>query len=318
MYACPLLLYEHSVFYTVRFESVRFRGCTMKEEHKRSNKNTIGLRCLFNHDDATKQLPFDSCGSVLFVVQIVLTFPSKMSFQIANQIIGGQRIFVIAEIGQNHQGDIEIAKRMIADAKAAGADCVKFQKSCLNEKFTKNALTRTYDGPNSWGRTYGEHKEYLEFSIEQYKLLQAFANEQNIIFTASAMDIQSLQDLEDLNVPVIKIGSGDANNIPLLEKAATFQTPLIISTGMQDERMVQRIVEIMHTNGKKNYCLLHCVSAYPTLPQHVNLRLLCTYRESFPDICLGYSGHEQGIAISTAAVLFGAKVNLVCNRVELT
>lgn len=235
----------------------------------------------------------------------------KMSFQIVNHIIGDRRVFVIAEIGQNHQGDIEIAKRMILAAKEAGADCVKFQKSCLSEKFTRNALVRSYNGPNSWGRTYGEHKEYLEFSIQQYKMLQQFANEQNIIFTASAMDMKSLRVLEDLNVPVIKIGSGDANNIPLLEKAATLETPLIISTGMLDEQMVQRIVNIMHVHGKTNYCLLHCVSSYPTLPQHVNLRLLCSYRESFPNICLGYSGHEQGTAISTAAAIFGAKVTTV-------
>lgn len=232
-----------------------------------------------------------------------------MSFQIGNHKIGDQSVFIIAEIGQNHQGDIEIAKQMIIRAKEAGADCVKFQKSCLNEKFTKNALNRSYDGYNSWGKTYGNHKEYLEFDIEQYKILQAFSIEQNILFTASAMDIQSVQDLNDLNVPFIKIGSGDANNILLLEKAATICTPLIISTGMQDEVMVKRIVEIMQANNKTNYCLLHCVSAYPTPPQHVNLRMLEMYRNIFPNICLGYSGHEQGIAISTAAVVLGAKVN---------
>lgn len=231
-----------------------------------------------------------------------------MSFNISNRLIGTDRVFVIAEIGQNHQGNIEIAKQMISEAKAAGADCVKLQKSCLSEKFTKNALQRQYDGPNSWGKTYGEHKEFLEFNVDQYKSLQKFANELDIIFTASAMDIQSLCVLESLNVPVIKIGSGDANNIPLLVKAAQMATPLIISTGMQDETMVRRIVQIMDSYKKTNYCLLHCVSAYPTAPSDVNLRLLSAYREYFPNICIGYSGHEQGTAISTAAVLFGAKV----------
>lgn len=231
-----------------------------------------------------------------------------MVFYIGNRLIGGGRTFIIAEIGQNHQGNIEIAKQMIAEAKAAGVDCVKFQKSCLSEKFTKNALHRPYDGPNSWGKTYGDHKEYLEFNLNEYKLLQQHANTLDVLFTASAMDIISLHDLNDLNVPVIKIGSGDANNIPLLVTAAQMQTPLIISSGMQDETMVRRIAQIMNNYAKTNYCLLHCVSAYPTLPNDVNLRLLCKYHEYFPNICLGYSGHEQGTAISTAAALFGAKV----------
>lgn len=230
------------------------------------------------------------------------------SFRIANTTIGCERTFIIAEIGQNHQGDIEVAKEMIATAKLIGADCVKFQKSCLEKKFTSNALKRLYDSENSWGRTYGEHKRYLEFTIEQYKILQEFSSELNILFTASAMDIQSLQDLQILNVPVIKIGSGDANNIPLLTKAAQYPTPLIISTGMQCEKMVERIVEIMEFNEKENYCLLHCVSSYPTEPMDARLRMIDYYRKKFPGKCVGYSGHEQGIAISIAAVLLGAKV----------
>lgn len=233
-----------------------------------------------------------------------------LSFSVGNRVIGDGRTFVIAEIGQNHQGDLEVAKRMIAEAKAAGADCVKFQKSCLREKFTQNALQRQYDGPNSWGKTYGDHKQFLEFTIEQYKLLQSYANELDIIFTASAMDIQSLHDLYELNVPVIKIGSGDANNIPLLATAAKSTVPLIISTGMQHETMVHRIVQIMRDNNKSNYCLLHCVSSYPTAPSDVHLRMLYTYRSCFPNVCLGYSGHELGTAISTAAVVIGAEVNV--------
>lgn len=222
-----------------------------------------------------------------------------------------RRTFVIAEIGQNHQGDLNTAKEMISTAKSIGADCVKFQKSCLSEKFTANALNRPYNSENSWGRTYGEHKSHLEFTVEQYRILQEYATQLDIIFTASAMDIQSLHELQnDLNVPVIKIGSGDANNIPLLTKAALHPTPLVISTGMQTEGMVDRIVEIMRSSGKTNYCLMHCVSSYPTEANDVGLGMLDFYLKKFPGICVGYSGHEQGIAISIAAVLLGAKV---CN-----
>ncbi|XP_037035635.1 sialic acid synthase [Bradysia coprophila] len=229
-------------------------------------------------------------------------------FRIADKTAGCERTFIIAEIGQNHQGDMDMAKKMIATSKAIGADCVKFQKSCLKEKFTEAALQRVYDGENSWGRTYGEHKTYLEFTIEQYKILQEFASELDIIFTASAMDVQSLQELQQINVPVIKIGSGDANNVTLLSTAAKHPTPLIISTGMQSEEMVRRIVEIMESNAKDNFCLLHCVSSYPTEPKDVCLRMINYYRNKFPGICIGYSGHEQGIAISIAAVLLGAKI----------
>lgn len=240
-----------------------------------------------------------------------------MSLNIADRVVGGvgvQRTYVIAEIGQNHQGDIEVAKRMIGAAKEAGADCVKFQKSCLPEKFTKAALERRYDGANSWGCTYGAHKQHLEFNLEQYKLLQHFAHEQNIAFTASAMDGQSLMDLVELNVPVIKIGSGDANNVPLLRVAAKLPQPLIISTGMQNQSMVDRIVDIMQSTGKLNYCLMHCVSSYPTAAENVQLRQLCEYRKRFPNICIGYSGHELGTAISTAAVALGAKVGPTCKH----
>lgn len=231
------------------------------------------------------------------------------SFAALNRTIGDGKVFIIAEIGQNHQGDLDLAKKMILSAKENGADCVKFQKSCLSEKFTRSALERLYVSENAWGKTYGEHKEYLEFSIDQYKELQDYANTLDIIFTASAMDTQSLNDLFSLNVPIIKIGSGDANNIALIVEAASKRTPLIISTGMQSEAMVRRIVSIMKENSKTNYSMLHCVSSYPTQPEYVNLRMLDLYAEWFPDICLGYSGHEQGILISVAAVLLGAKVN---------
>lgn len=112
-----------------------------------------------------------------------------------------------------------------------GADCVKFQKTCLAEKFTQTCLKRTYTSPNSWGSTYGAHKDFLEFSPDQFKELQRFAKRCNILFTASAMDPVSLDFLCDLNVPFIKIGSGDANNPLLIEKAARKMIPLVISTG---------------------------------------------------------------------------------------
>uniref|UniRef100_A0A0A9YZ86 Sialic acid synthase n=1 Tax=Lygus hesperus TaxID=30085 RepID=A0A0A9YZ86_LYGHE len=111
------------------------------------------------------------------------------SILFGNRSVGDdQPCFVIAEIGQNHQGDINTAKRLIDVAKECGADCVKFQKSCLREKFTKNALESPYESPHSWGSSYGEHKSFLELSEDEYKELQSYSQRKNILFTASAMD----------------------------------------------------------------------------------------------------------------------------------
>ena len=130
--------------------------------------------------------------------------------------IGGSHpVFLIAEIGQNHQGDLQTAKRMITAAREAGADCVKFQKSNLKEKFNGAALAREYSGPQSWGKTYGEHKAHLELSEEDYRELQAHATQQGVFFTASAMDSDSARFLERLQVPFVKVGSGDSNNLAL-------------------------------------------------------------------------------------------------------
>lgn len=204
-----------------------------------------------------------------------------------------------------------MAKQMIAAAKAIGADCVKFQKSCLPEKFTASALRRPYNGPNSFGQTYGEHKEFLEFSMEQYAELQSYANEVGILLTASAMDLQSLRELCNLKVPFVKIGSGDTNNFELLEAAMQQPLPLIVSTGMQGEYMLERIAGLMKKWDKRNICILHCVSAYPTEPQHTNLRMIGYLQEKYANTVIGYSGHEQGTAITLAAVLLGAQVRII-------
>ncbi|GBP29297.1 Sialic acid synthase [Eumeta japonica] len=222
------------------------------------------------------------------------------------KIGGGNPCFIIAEVGQNHQGDIEIAKKLIKAAKEAGASCVKFQKTCLTEKFTKKYLERSYDNPNSWGKTYGEHKRHLEFSEEQYRELFRYANEVGILFTASAMDMVSFDFLVNLKVPFIKIGSGDSNNLLFLKYAASKKIPLIISTGMVDKEAVKTIYEIISAQHKR-FCLLHCISAYPVPYEDVNLTVLQDYMKTF-DIPIGFSGQELGTAVPLAAVALGAKV----------
>ncbi|XP_024085419.1 sialic acid synthase [Cimex lectularius] len=227
-------------------------------------------------------------------------------------IIGNKKIgdshpcFIIAEIGQNHQGNISIAKKLIDVAKECGADCVKFQKSCQSEKFTKEVLKAEYSSTNSWGRTYGEHKQFLEFSEEEFKELQNYANERDILFTASAMDQESLKFLTSLRVPFIKLGSGDSDNLFLLDEASKTNIPLVISTGMQDNSGLKQVYEIVKQHHS-NFAFLHCVSSYPTPVQEANLKAIITLKESYP-IQIGYSGHEIGYNITLAAVALGAKI----------
>ncbi|XP_017281062.1 sialic acid synthase-like isoform X2 [Kryptolebias marmoratus] len=222
--------------------------------------------------------------------------------------IGGDHpCFIIAEIGQNHQGDVEIAKKMIKMAKDCGADCAKFQKSELEYKFSKRALERPYDSKNSWGKTYGEHKRHLEFSHEQYRELQKYATEVGIFFTASGMDEMAVEFLHKLNVPFFKVGSGDTNNFPYLEKTAKKGRPMVVSSGMQSMETMRQVYKTVKKHNE-NFAILQCTSAYPLEPENVNLRVITEYQKEFPDIPIGYSGHESGINISVAAVALGAKV----------
>ncbi|XP_043530471.1 N-acetylneuraminic acid synthase a isoform X1 [Chiloscyllium plagiosum] len=220
---------------------------------------------------------------------------------------GDQPCFIIAEIGQNHQGSMDIAKQMIRMAKECGADCAKFQKSELEYKFNTKALERPYNSPHSWGPTYGDHKRYLEFSHEQYKELSKFAEEVGIFFTASGMDEMAVEFLHELNVPFFKVGSLDTNNFPYLEKAAKKGRPMVISSGMQSMETMRKVYNTVKPINNK-FCFLQCTSAYPLEPEDTHLHVITEYKKEFPDVPIGYSGHETGIAISIAAVAMGAKV----------
>ncbi|CAH1258126.1 NANS [Branchiostoma lanceolatum] len=237
----------------------------------------------------------------------------SVEFELApGRMVGGDHpCFVVAEIGQNHQGDINIAKEMIKKCKEAGADAAKFQKSELNRRFNRAALARAYTSPNAWGPTYGEHKQHLEFSHDQYKELQAYAKQQGIYFFASAMDEKAADFLVDeLDVPFVKVASADANNLPYLKHTASKGKPMILSSGMQSMGIMERAVSTVTQNmpGEKRLVVMQCTSTYPLPPADVHLRCINLFKEKFPHAVIGYSGHESGIAISLAAVSLGAKV----------
>lgn len=227
--------------------------------------------------------------------------------KIDNKIVGdGEPAFIIAEAGINHQGQLEIAKKLIDVAVMAGADAVKFQKRKIERTLTKEFLEKPYTGYNSFGATYGEHRKALELSEDDFRKLKRYCAEKQIIFMASAWDEESADFLEELRVPAYKIASADLTNIPLIEHVAKKEKPIIMSTGMSNMDEIEAAV-----NTIKKYTdqliLLQCTSTYPSRFEEINLRVMKTFREKF-NVLVGYSGHEYGIVIPPVAVVLGACV----------
>jgi len=215
--------------------------------------------------------------------------------------------YVIAEIGHNHQGNLETAKEMMRVAKDCGTNAVKFQKRDNRSLYTTGLYCKPYDHENSYGTTYGEHREALEFGWEEYKELKLYAQEIDVAMFATAFDFPSADFLAKLDVPAFKTASGDLKNIPLLTYIAKFQKPMIVSTGGGTMEDVQRAHDaIMSIN--QQLCLLQCTSGYPAAFEELNLRVITTYRDRFPNIIVGLSAHDNGIAMPIAAYMLGARV----------
>jgi sialic acid synthase SpsE len=215
--------------------------------------------------------------------------------------------FIIAEIGINHQGNVQIAEELILKAKEGGADAVKFQKRSINRILTKEGLDAPYNNRNSFGETYGEHKQFLELTNEEYHQLFLFCKKLNIIFCASGWDEESIDFLDKLGVPFFKMASADLTNIPLLLHASKKNKPLILSTGMANMKTVELAYSKIK-NINSDIAILQCTSTYPSSFSEINLNVIQTYLKKFPNAIIGYSGHEQGIAIPIAAVAIGARI----------
>lgn len=231
----------------------------------------------------------------------------KFSLDCGTEI--GNKVFFIAEAGINHNGSIDIAKQLIDKAKFSGADCVKFQKRTISRILTKDGLNQPYNNERSFGETYGKHKEHLEFSFEQFRELKSYADSIGILFSASGWDEESVDFLDSLDVPFFKVASADLTNFPLLTHTANKKRPIFLSTGMSDFETVLNAVDLILQCGNNRIVLMQCTSSYPTPTNEINLNVLKTYQAAFSGkVVVGYSGHENGIAISTAAVALGAKV----------
>lgn len=215
--------------------------------------------------------------------------------------------YVIAEIGHNHQGKLETAKEMFKVAKECGADAVKLQKRNNRELFTAAGYTKPYDNPNSYGVTYGEHREFLEFGGIEYKELMDYAEEIGVTMFSTAFDFSSADFLAKLDMPAFKMASGDLKNIPLLTHIAEFQKPMILSTGGGTMEDVNRAYDaVMPIN--QQLCILQCTAGYPADFDELNLSVITTFRERFPNLTIGLSSHDNGIAMAVAAYMLGARV----------
>jgi N-acetylneuraminate synthase len=232
---------------------------------------------------------------------------AKKEIKIGNHIVGdGHPVFMIAEIGINHNGDMQIAKKLIDGAFVCNWHCVKFQKRtpeiCVPEA-QKNVMRDT-----PWGRIpYIEYRKKIEFGEEQYRYIDSYCKEKPILWSASVWDIPSLEFLMEYDVPFIKIPSAKLTEDKLLIESAKTAKPIILSTGMSTLEELDHAVEILEKHSKGNYILMHTNSAYPAPIEELNLNLISFLKERYNCI-VGYSGHEYDLEPSVVAVAMGAKV----------
>jgi N-acetylneuraminate synthase len=220
--------------------------------------------------------------------------------------------YIIAEIGINHQGDMSIAKRLIDIAAAAGCDAVKFQKRnpdvCVPEEQKSK--------PRSWGgeqMTYLEYKHKIEFGKEEYDEIDSYCKQQGIAWSASPWDLDSLEFLQQYDIPFIKLPSAMLTNDELLTQCVEKFNKVIFSTGMSTEEEIDHAVDVLRSakavyNKSEKIGLLHCNSSYPAPISELNLSAIKTLAKKYEDFDIGYSGHEMTIGTTVASVLLGASI----------
>ncbi len=223
--------------------------------------------------------------------------------KIGDKIIGdGQPVFVIAEIGINHNGSVDIAKKMIEGAAFAGCDAVKFQKRTPELCVPKDQWNIERDTP--WGRmTYIEYRHRMEFTKEQFAEIVNFCNQKNILWFASCWDEDAVDFIEEFDPGLYKIASASLTDAGLLLKHVSLDKPVILSTGMSTMEEIECAADLL---GTQNLLMAHATSSYPCKNEELNLKMIKTLREKFPEVPIGYSGHEVGLSPSWAAVALGA------------
>lgn len=227
---------------------------------------------------------------------------------IGRRILTEDECFVIAEIGSNHVGDPDLCEKMIITAARCGADAVKMQKRDNSFMFTKTALARPYDNDFSYGKTYGEHRQHLDwFGEKEFIRFKTVAEKHGILFFATPFEEKSADFLRGLDIPLWKIASCDVTNLPLVKKVASYGDPVIISTGGAS---MADIITLTNEIGaiNRNFALLHCISTYPNDDSQLNLNFIRTLRDFYPTKLIGFSSHHPGIEPLIIARTIGASI----------
>ena len=216
--------------------------------------------------------------------------------------------YIIAEAGVNHNGSLELAKKLVDVAKEAGVDSVKFQTFKSEYLVTKTARKADYQTDN----TQNEESQYemlkkLELSYSDFEELFNYCKKKEIDFLSTPFDMESAEFLNSIGMKIWKIPSGEITNLPLLQYIGSRNSKIILSTGMSDIEEVEDAVKVLNESGKNEIILLHCTTQYPAPYESVNLKAMCTLRDRF-DIDVGYSDHTTGSEVAVAAVSLGAKV----------
>jgi len=211
-------------------------------------------------------------------------------------------VYVIAEIGINHNGSVEIAKKMIDGAVFAGCDAVKFQKRTPELCVPRDQWDVERDTP--WGRmTYIQYRHKIEFTKQQFEEIVNYCEQKKIDWFASCWDENSVDFIEQFNPVVYKIASASITDSDLLLKHKTLNKPIIMSTGMSTDEEIDGAINVL---GKENLLIAHSTSAYPCKPEELNLQVINTLLKKYPEIPIGYSGHETGLTPTWAAIALGA------------
>ena len=215
--------------------------------------------------------------------------------------------YIIAEIGNNHQGRVDLCKHLIHAAKRAGCDAVKLQKRHCRSLFTKSLYDSPYENDNSFGATYGEHKEALDFNAKQWLELIEFAENEEIFIFSTAFDTESVDFLVDIGIQAFKVASGDLQNIPLIERMAEYHLPIVVSTGGGSWLDLDRVYVTLADSGTP-FCFLHCVASYPNRPDEMNLHSIPAMLARYPETIIGLSDHYPGNLMALSAYALGAQI----------
>ncbi len=226
--------------------------------------------------------------------------------------------YIIGEIGQNHNGSVDVAKLLvdlisrpikekIFDLSLKGMDAVKLTKRDLNYELSSSQMNKPYLNENSFGKTYGEHRKFLELSNEEHFEIYKYVKKRNLDFVETLCAPSCLSILKLFSPDYLKVASRDLTNLPLLEAMAETKIPMILSTGMSGKKDLDIALNLI-IKEHQNISILHCVSEYPTQPKNVNLQTITYLKENYPNFRIGYSDHTIGISAPVAGVAMGAEM----------